>query len=104
MAPIIQNPDGPLEGGQPHDAARRRKWRPLWVSLGDLFANLGLAYLEIGQRLRRPGMARRAGGILVKAVAYYLEAGLGRKAAAINRLIDRSRRAWLRHEAAEGFA
>ena len=103
MDPIIHNDDGPLEGGQPQDAALERKWRPVWVSLGDLFANLGLAYLEIGQRLGRPGLARRAGGILVKALAYYLEAGLGRKAAAINRLIERSRRAWLRHEAAEGF-
>jgi hypothetical protein len=103
MDPIIHNPDGPLQGGQPQDAALERKWRPVWVSLGDLFANLGLAYLEIGQRLRRPGMARRAGGILVKALAYYLEAGLGRRAAAINRLIERSRRAWLRHEAAAGF-
>jgi hypothetical protein len=104
MDPIIHNTDGPLQGGQPQDAALERKWRPVWVSLGDLFANLGLAYLEIGQRLGRPGLARRAGGILVKALSFYLEAGLGRKAAAINRLIERSRRAWLRHEAAEGFA
>lgn len=84
--------------------ALERRWRAVWVALGDALAQLGLAYLEIGQRLGRARMARRAGGILVKAAGYYLEAGLGRKAASINRLIERCRRAWLRHEAAEGFA
>jgi hypothetical protein len=84
--------------------ARERRWRPLSITLGDLFTDLGLAYLEIGQRLGRPQMARRAGGLLVKAAAHYLEAGLGQKARAIGRLVERCRRAWLRHEAAEGFA
>lgn len=84
--------------------ARERRWRPVWIAIGDMLAQLGLTYLEIGQRLGRPQMARRAGGLLVKAAAHYLEAGLGQKARAIGRLVERCRRAWLRHEAAEGFA
>jgi hypothetical protein len=84
--------------------ARERAWRPLWVALGDILTQLGLAYLELGIRLGRPQMARRAGGLFIKAVDYYGRAGLGRKAAAVNRLIERCRLAWLRHEAAEGFA
>lgn len=84
--------------------AQERRWRPVWVALGDMLAQLALAYLELGQKLGRPRMARRAGGLLVKAAGWYLEAGLGRKAAAIGRLIERCRLVWLRHEAAEGFA
>lgn len=84
--------------------ARDRACRPLWVALGDLMTQLALAHLEHGIRLGRPQMAYRAGRHLIRAVDYYARAGLGRKAAAVNRLIERSRKAWLRHEGVEGFA
>ncbi len=77
--------------------------RQLAIALGDMMASCGLANLEIGQRGHKPRQAYRAGGYLVKAADYYLMAGMGRKAAAVSRLVELCRRAWLRHEAGEGF-
>ncbi|MFM7136266.1 MAG: hypothetical protein ACKO1M_04235 [Planctomycetota bacterium] len=105
MARFYRRPHRRPEDQKPQrrQAAIRLAWRPMFVALADLLASLALAFLEIGQRHGRPRLARRAGGLMVKAVGYYLEAGMGRKAAAVTRLAERCRLAWLRHEAGEGW-
>lgn len=73
------------------------------IAVAQLQTVLGLALLEIGQRIGRPRMARRAAGQLVQACDLWRRAGLGRKAVAVARLLERCRRAWNRYEELEGF-
>ena len=73
------------------------------LTIADLMSLLALTQLELGQRLRQPEIARKAGRSLIQAYDHYKRAGLGRKAVAVARLLERCRRAWNRHEELEGF-
>jgi hypothetical protein len=77
--------------------------RETLIALGGMMLELGLALLEIHVRDGRPRGAYRAAGRLIAAADFYRRAGLGRKAEAIGRLIERCRRAWIRWEESQGF-
>jgi hypothetical protein len=77
--------------------------RQTLIAVGRCLLTCGLAVIEINIKIGRPRKAYRGGGYLIKAADFYRRAGLGRKAEAIGRLLERCRRAWLRYEESEGF-
>lgn len=83
--------------------AREMQLRQLEVAVADMNATLALAKVEIHIRHGHPRRAIKAGRYMIEAADGYHRAGMGRRAEAMSRLAEKCRRAWLAHEAAEGF-
>ncbi len=59
-----------------------QRHRTLAIQLGDLWSDLAWLHVHKTRQRCRPRMYRKAAGLLVKAVAQYQYAGLGRRARA----------------------
>jgi hypothetical protein len=74
-----------------------REWRPCWITVGEMHAKIGLAFIELAVRQQDERLARRATRPLLAAVAAFQRAGMSRRADAVLRLMDRLQRAYVRH-------